>query len=80
MSVMLALGVKVHVQVVPPSEVLKPLTWPLATVISAVVKLVTASLKVNVTKEVSPTFNAVSATTAAPVGRVVSIFTVSPLD
>ncbi|MNN59678.1 hypothetical protein D3C81_1748140 [compost metagenome] len=72
-SVMLALGVKVAVQVIPPSLLLKPLNVPLATVRSAVVRPVTASLNVIVTSEVSPTLRAVSATTIVAIGRWVSM-------
>ena len=46
---------------------------PLAMVRSALVKPVTASEKVMVTSEVSPTFSAVSATTMVAVGRTVSM-------
>ncbi len=73
MSVIAAVGVKVAVQVMPPSPVVKPLTLPLATVRSAVVNPVTASLNVKVTREVSPTAKAVSATTIVAIGRTVSI-------
>ncbi|MNG30878.1 hypothetical protein D3C84_1165840 [compost metagenome] len=62
----------VAVQVMPPSPLLSPLKEPLATVMSARVKPVTASLKVIVTSEVSPMFSAVSATTMVAVGRRVS--------
>ncbi|MNE31064.1 hypothetical protein D3C80_1246110 [compost metagenome] len=48
-SLMLPFGVRVAVQVTPPSELLNPLTTPLATFISRVVKPLTASLKVMVT-------------------------------
>ncbi len=72
-SLVLALGVNVPVQVIPPSPLLNPVTVPLATVRSAVVKPVTASLKVMVTREVSPTLSAVSATTMVAVGRRVSM-------
>ncbi|MNN69494.1 hypothetical protein D3C81_1852840 [compost metagenome] len=66
-------GVKVAVQVTPPSLLLKPLNVPLATVRSAVVRPVTASLNVIVTSEVSPTFRAVSATTIVALGRWLSM-------
>ncbi len=72
LSLRLALGVSVPVQVIPPSPLLRPVTVPLATVRSAAVKPVTASLNVMVTSEVSPTLNAVSATTMLAVGRWVS--------
>ncbi|MNZ14288.1 hypothetical protein D3C78_312060 [compost metagenome] len=71
-SVMLAVGVRVAVQVMPPSALLKPLNTPLATVKSAVVSPVTASLKVMVTSEVSPAARAVSATTMLAVGSTAS--------
>ena len=72
-SVMLAVGVKVAVHVVPPSEELTLLNVPFAILKSALVNPVTASLKVMVTPEVSPTAKAVSATTSDAVGRAVSI-------
>ncbi|MNG02284.1 hypothetical protein D3C84_853060 [compost metagenome] len=72
-SLMLALGVKVAVQVMPPSLLLTALKVPLAIVRSALVKPVTASLKVMVTSEVSPILSAVSATTTVAVGRTVSM-------
>ena len=73
MSLMLAVGVKVAVQVMPPSLLLTALKVPLAMVRSALVKPLTASLKVMVTSEVSPTLSAVSATTMVAVGRRVSM-------
>ena len=72
-SVMLALGVNVPVQVIPPSLLVTALNVPLAIVRSALVKPVTASLKVNVTSDVSPIFSAESATTMVAVGRAVSM-------
>ena len=66
-------GVKVAVQVMPPSLLLTALSVPLATVRSALVKPLTASEKVMVTCEVSPIFSAVSATTTVAVGRTVSM-------
>ena len=72
-SVMLALGVKVAVQVVPPSALLTLLNVPLAIVRSSLVRPVTASLKVMVTCEVSPIFRSVSDITMVAVGRWVSI-------
>ncbi len=72
-SVILAVGVKVAVQVVPPSALLTALRVPLAIVKSALLKPVTASLKVRVTSEVSPTLNALSATTIEAVGRTESM-------
>ncbi len=53
-SAMLALGVKVAVQVRPPSLVLSPLRLPLATLKSAMSRPLTCSLKVTVTVAVSP--------------------------
>ncbi len=72
-SVMPAVGVNVAVQVMPPSDELTAVKVPFAMVKSALLKPVTASLKVTVTSEVSPTANAVSATTIVAVGRAVSI-------
>ena len=72
-SVILAVGVKVAVQVIPPSPELTALSVPLAIVKSALVNPVTASLKVIVTNEVSPIASAVPATTIEAVGRAVSI-------
>ncbi len=72
-SVTLALGVRVAVQVMPPSLLLSPLRLPLATLKSAVVSPLTASLKVMVTVVVCPAFSAVSATTRVAVGRWVSM-------
>jgi hypothetical protein len=57
----------------PPSLLLTALSVPLATLRSALVKPVTASLKVMVTPEVSPAASAVSATTRVAVGRAVSM-------
>ncbi|MNR53974.1 hypothetical protein D3C85_1740820 [compost metagenome] len=70
---MLADGVKVAVQVIPPSLLLTAVSVPLAMVKSALVNPLTASLKVMVTSEVSPILSAVSATTMVAVGRSVSI-------
>ena len=72
-SLMLAVGVKVAVQVIPPSLLLTAVNVPLAIVRSALVKPLTASEKVMVTSEVSPILNAVSATTMVAVGRNVSM-------
>ena len=69
---MLAVGVNVAVQVMPPSLLLTAVKVPLAIVRSALVKPLTASLKVMVTSEVSPIFSALSATTMVAVGRAVS--------
>ena len=57
---MLALGVRVAVQVMPPSPVVRVERLPFGAVTSAVVKPVTASAKVKVTVAVSPIFSAVS--------------------
>ena len=72
-SLMLAFGVNVAVQVMPPSLLLTEVSVPLARVRSALVKPLTASLKVIVTSEVSPIFSAVSVTTTVAVGRTVSM-------
>ncbi|MNG23978.1 hypothetical protein D3C84_1086480 [compost metagenome] len=72
-SVMLAVGVRVAVQVMPPSPLLRLLRAPLATVKSPMARPLTASLKVIVTVLVSPTARAVSATTMLAVGRRVSM-------
>ncbi len=72
-SVMLLVGVKVAVQVMPPLLLLTAVKVPLAMVRSVLVKPVTASEKVMVTSEVSPSFNALSATTMVAVGRCVSM-------
>ena len=71
-SCTLVVGVKVPVQVRPPSLLLTVLKVPLSTVMSALAKPVTASLKVKVTKLVSPARNAVSAMVIATVGARVS--------
>ncbi len=71
----LAFGVKVAVQVMPPSEEDRLESTPFGTETSAVVNPLTASVKVNVTVAVSPTFSAVSeiAMEEASNGRTVSI-------
>ena len=71
----LAVGVSVAVQVMPPSPVLRLLSEALAALRSAEVKPVTASVKVNVTVAVSPIFNLVSLMVMllAKAGRTVSI-------
>ena len=74
-SVMLAVGVKVPVQVMPPSLLLKVLRLPFSTVTSALAKLLTASLKVMVTKLVSPMIRALSARVMIAVGSSVSSVT-----
>ncbi|MNZ49524.1 hypothetical protein D3C78_672950 [compost metagenome] len=71
-SVTVLAGVKVAVQVMPPSLLLTALRVPLATVRSALLKPLTASLKVMVTRLVSPMRKAVSATTIVATGRWVS--------
>ncbi|MNO58416.1 hypothetical protein D3C76_489740 [compost metagenome] len=72
-SVMSAVGVKVAVQVIPPSLELTLLRVPFAMVKSPLSKPLTASLKVMVTNEVSPVLSAVSATTMVAVGSTVSM-------
>ena len=62
-SCTLVVGVKVAVQVTPPSAELTVLRVPFSTVMSALAKPVTASLKVKVTRLVSPERSAVSAST-----------------
>ena len=62
-------GVNVAAQVRPPSLELTLLSVPFGMVRSALVKPSTASLKVKVTCEVSPTLSAVSATVTLTVGR-----------
>ena len=72
--VMLLVGVKVAVQVIPPSLLCTALRVPPSIIVrSALLKPVTASLKVMVTSEVSPIFRALSATTMVAVGRTVSM-------
>ena len=70
--VRLLVGVKVAVQVLPPSLLDTALKVPLATVRSALVKPVTTSLKVIVTVAVSPTLRAVSLSVMVAVGGTVS--------
>ncbi len=72
-SLTLLLGVRVAVQVMPPSLELRPLRLPLATLKSAVVSPLTASLKVMVTVVVCPALSTVSLTTMVPIGRWVSM-------
>ncbi|MNZ89063.1 hypothetical protein D3C78_1079670 [compost metagenome] len=72
-SVMLAVGVSVAVQVLPPSLLLRALKVPLATVRSLLVKPLTASEKVIVTWLVWPIPSSVLATTMVAVGAWVSI-------
>ncbi|MNI81939.1 hypothetical protein D3C73_1385980 [compost metagenome] len=57
----------------PPSLLLIALIVPLATVRSALLKPLTASLNVIVTRLVSPMRKALSATTIVAVGRCVSM-------
>ncbi|MOA57021.1 hypothetical protein D3C78_1811180 [compost metagenome] len=69
---MLAVGVKVAVQVTPPSLLLTALNVPLGTLRSALVKPLTASLKVMVTCVVSPALRVESTMTMVAVGRWLS--------
>ncbi|MNE50837.1 hypothetical protein D3C80_1454320 [compost metagenome] len=69
----MASGVKVAVQVMPPSVLLRLLRTPLITDKSASVKPVTASLKVKVTVAVSPTVRSLSLRLMVAVGRWVSM-------
>ena len=71
-AVRLAVGVKVAVQVTPPSPELTVLSVPPSTVRSLLSKPVTASLKVMVTSEVSPAVSELSATTSVAVGPAVA--------
>ena len=68
-----AAGVSVAVHVTPPSDDDTAVRVPLSTVRSALVKPVTASLKVIVTGAVSPAVKLLSATTMPAVGRAVSM-------
>ena len=72
-AVILAVGVKVAVQVMPPSLLVTVLSVPPLTLRSALVKSFTASLKVMVTVVVSPALSALSATTMVAVGNAVSM-------
>ncbi len=72
-SLMALFGVSVAVQVIPPSLLDTALKVPLATVRSALVKPLTASLNVMVTCDVSPMLRLLSATTMVAVGRWVSM-------
>ncbi|MNJ75432.1 hypothetical protein D3C77_725310 [compost metagenome] len=69
---MLPSGVRVAVQVML-SDVLRLLRVPLATLKSAVVRPVTASLKVTVTVVLWPAFSVLSAIWMTAVGRWVSM-------
>ena len=71
-SVTEPVGVKVAVHVTPPFMLPTEERPPLAIVRSALLNPVTASLKVIVTVDVSPTDNAVSETTKPAVGGVIS--------
>ena len=73
-SVVLALGVSVAVQVMPPSLLLRLESEALGALRSAIVKPVTASVNVKVTVAVSPIRRAVSlmVMAEAKVGRTVS--------
>ena len=69
-----SVGVKVPVQVTPPSPLLTAVSVPLAKVMSELSNAVTVSDKVMVNVEVSPTFKALSdMTTLDTSGSVVSI-------
>ena len=72
-AVMPLVGVKVAVQVIPPSLLLTALSVPLETVRSLLVKPLTASLKVMVTVAVSPAFSALSFSVMVAVGNAVSM-------
>ena len=73
MSRTLPVGVKVAVQVTPPSALLTVERVPLGTLRSLLSKPLTASENVTVTKEVSPALNTGSAITMVAVGRWLSI-------
>ena len=76
-----AVGVKVAVQVVPPSLEATALSVPLATVRSVLSKPLTASPKVMVTSEVSPTVRLLSATTMeAGAMKLVSTVSARPTE
>ena len=70
---MLPLGVRVAVQVMPPSPLVRLLSAPFSTLKFAVVSPLTASLNVMVTVLVSPAASAASATVMLAVGRRVSM-------
>ncbi|MNZ99549.1 hypothetical protein D3C78_1188800 [compost metagenome] len=78
-SEMLAVGVKVAVQVMPPSLLFTVLSVPLAILRSALLNPLTASEKVMVTCVVSPTLRALSATTMVAVGNTVSMVKLAEL-
>ena len=69
------LGVKIAVQVIPPSLEVRVLKLPLDTVTSALLNPVTASLKRIVTKLVSPILRATSLIEMVAVGPEVSMVT-----
>ena len=70
----LSVGVNVPIQVTPLSELLTAVSVPFAKVMSELSNAVTASEKVMVSVEVSPTFKALSdMTTLEITGSVVSI-------
>ena len=71
-TLMFVVGVKVAVQLRPPSLDATALRVPFATVRSALLKPVTASLNVIVTAAVSPAARLMSATPMLAVGRVLS--------
>ncbi len=71
-SVTLAVGVKVAVQVMPPSPEVTALKVPFGIVKSALENPVTASEKVKVTSDVSPASKELSLTTIPAVGGVLS--------
>ncbi|MNC55401.1 hypothetical protein D3C75_1049280 [compost metagenome] len=72
-SFTLLVGVKVAVQVTPPSLLLTALNVPLGMVKSLLSKPLTASENVMVTSDDSPATSAVSATTMVAVGLWVSM-------
>ncbi|MNR45243.1 hypothetical protein D3C85_1640680 [compost metagenome] len=71
-SLIAEVGVNVAVQVMPPSLLLTALNVPLGTLRSALVKPLTASLKVMVTWVVSPALRVESTMTMVAVGRWLS--------
>jgi hypothetical protein len=79
-AVVLALGVSVTVQVMPPSPVMRLDKTAFGADKSAVVKPVTASVKVNVTVAVSPIFSAVSLIVMLLVCSVAGWLLLFPLD
>ncbi len=77
-SVTPVLGVRIPLQVTPPSLELNPLMTPLGTVRSAVVKPVTAVLNMKVTPEVSPAFRLLSVKTTESRSGAVFRLTTEP--